>query len=207
MADVDGQIHDQIQETSVQIRAGHMHVIEWISTQKVKDPKHLFGDQKTTKEGKAILWEQKKIMLHQGAIYHCHTLARELEEVMWFVGPMAHQVVAMNGCHRDAGHLGQQQTISLLQDQFWWPGMATWMQRAIYNCKRCIQHEGAHAEALLQIICVTAPLELLHVEFNSTETTTEFDQPSNVVNALVFCDHFTKHVMAYMTCGAKFLWQ
>ena len=41
----------------------------------------------------------------------------------------------------------------------------------------------------------------------------ELDQPPNVVNILVFCDHFTKHVMAYVTFGqtaktaAKFLWQ
>ena len=31
----------------------------------------------------------------------------------------------MNGCHQDAGHQGQQQTLYLLHDQFWWPGMAT----------------------------------------------------------------------------------
>ena len=41
----------------------------------------------------------------------------------------------------------------------------------------------------------------------------ELDQPPNVVNVLVFCDHFTKHVMAYVTPDQtaktvdKFLWQ
>ena len=41
----------------------------------------------------------------------------------------------------------------------------------------------------------------------------ELDQPPNMVNLLVFCDHFMKHVMAYMTPDqtaktvAKFLWQ
>ena len=40
----------------------------------------------------------------------------------------------------------------------------------------------------------------------------ELDPPPNMVNILVFCDHFTKHVMAYMTPDqtaktvAKFLW-
>ena len=48
-------------------------------------------------------------------------------------------------------------------------------------------------------IIVTTPLELLHVDFTSNETTMELDQPPNVVNLLVFCDHFTKHIMAYMT--------
>ena len=41
----------------------------------------------------------------------------------------------------------------------------------------------------------------------------ELDQPPNVVNLLVFWDHFTKHILAYVTTNqtaksfAKFLWQ
>ena len=41
----------------------------------------------------------------------------------------------------------------------------------------------------------------------------ELQPPLNVVNVLVFCDHFAKHIMAYMTPDqnvktiAKFLWQ
>ena len=68
---------------------------------------------------------------------------------MQFIVPMVHRVVAMNGCHRDMGHQGQWQTLSLLQDQFWWPGMAMQMQKVISSCGRCIQHEGAKAKAPL----------------------------------------------------------
>ena len=74
-------------------------------------------------------------MLYQGALYHHHTPAHKLEEVLWFVVPMAHQVAAMNGCHQDAGHQGQQQMLYLLQDWFCWPGMAMQMQKLISNCK------------------------------------------------------------------------
>ena len=41
----------------------------------------------------------------------------------------------------------------------------------------------------------------------------ELDQPQNVVNILVFCDHFMKYIIAYMTPDqtaktvAKFMWQ
>ena len=94
------------------------NVMEWISTYKVLDLKHLFGDHATTEEGMVILREQKKFTLHQGALYHHHTLARELEEAMWFIVPTAY-----SGDHEwmpwDAGHQDQQQTLSLLQDQFW----------------------------------------------------------------------------------------
>ena len=60
---------------------------------------------------------------------------------------------------------------------------------------------------------VTTPLELLHVDFTSIETMMELDQPPSMVNLLVFCDHFKKHIMAYVTHNqtvktvAKFLWQ
>ena len=82
--------------------------MEWISTHKVQDLKHLLGDHATTEEGIAILWEWKKFMLHQGPLYQQHTLAEELEGALQFVVPMTHRVAAMNGCHRDAVHQGQQ---------------------------------------------------------------------------------------------------
>ena len=60
-----------------------------------------------TREGMAILRDRKKFTLHQGALYHHHTPARELEEALQFVVSMAYRVTAMKGCHRDEGHQGQ----------------------------------------------------------------------------------------------------
>ena len=51
------------------------------------------------------------------------------------------------------------------------------------------------------------------MDFTGIEMTLELDQLSHIVNVLVFCDHFTRHVMAYVTSDqtgkilAKFLWQ
>ena len=45
----------------------------------------------------------------------------------------------------------------------------------------------------------TAPLDLLHADFTSIETTLEPSQIPRVANVLVFQDHFTKHVLAYVT--------
>ena len=45
----------------------------------------------------------------------------------------------------------------------------------------------------------TTPLDLLHVEFTSIETMMELDKSPRVANVLVFQDHFTKHVLAYVT--------
>ena len=51
----------------------------------------------------------------------------------------------------------------------------------------------------MQPIVATAPLELLHIDFKGIKMAMKLDQPPNVVNILIFCNHFTKHVMAYMT--------
>ena len=59
----------------------------------------------------------------------------------------------------------------------------------------------------------TSPLDLLRVDFTSIETTLELNQSTRVTNILVFQDHFTKHVLAYVTPDqtaktiAKFLYQ
>ena len=88
------------------------------------------------KEGISILRERKKFTFHQGYLYHHHTLAAELEEILQFLVPMVHRVAAMNRCHRDARHQGQWQMLSVLQDQFWWPGMVRRMQKVISSCER-----------------------------------------------------------------------
>ena len=60
---------------------------------------------------------------------------------------------------------------------------------------------------------VTAPLDLLNVDFSSIETTLELNQSPRVANILVFQDHFMKHVLAYVTSDqtaktiAKYLYQ
>ena len=58
-----------------------------------------------------------------------------------------------------------------------------------------------------------APLDFLHVDFTSKETTLEPNQLPRVANILVFQDHFMKHMLAYVTPNqtakaiAKFLYQ
>ena len=51
----------------------------------------------------------------------------------------------------------------------------------------------------MQLIIVTTVLQLLHVDVTSIKTKMEFDQPPNVVNILVFCNHFMKYIIVYMT--------
>ena len=123
----------------------------------------------------------------------------ETEDLLLFVVPKAHCVAALNGCHQDTGHQGCDQTLSLLQECFWWLGMANQLQKSFKSCAHCLQHEGKLSKVPLYLIVSTAPLDLLHVDFTSIDTTTEPNRLPKVTNILVFQDHFMKHVMAYVT--------
>ena len=90
--------------------------------------------------------------------------------------------------------------------------MAKQMGQVIMACKCCLQYEGGTLKAPLCPIVATAPLDLLHVDVTSIETTLELNQSPRVANVLVFQDHFTKHVLVYVTPNqtvktiAKFLY-
>ena len=77
--------------------------------------------------------------------------------------------------------------------------MAKQMRQVIRTCTCCLQYEGGIPKAPLCPIVATAPLDLLHVDFMSIETTLELNQLPRAANILVFQDHFTKHVLAYVT--------
>ena len=151
-------------------------------------------------------------MVLQDALY-LHSMSKgENEDLLLFMVPKAQWTATLNGCHRDAGHQGHDHTLSLLQEHFWWPGMTKQMRQVIKACTRCLQYEGGIPKAPLCPIVATALLDLLHVDFTSIETTLELNQSPRVTNVLIFQDHFTKHVLAYINPGqtvktiAKFLY-
>ena len=90
--------------------------------------------------------------------------------------------------------------------------MVKQMRQVIKACRGHLQYEGGTPKAPLCPIVATTPLHLLHVDFTSIETMMELDKSPRVANVLVFQDHFTKHVLAYVTPNqtgktvAKFLY-
>ena len=90
--------------------------------------------------------------------------------------------------------------------------MAKQIRQVSKACRCCLQYEGSTHRAPLCPIVATSPLEHLHVDFTSIETTMELDKSPRVANVLVFQDHFTKHGLAYVTPNqtaktfAKFLY-
>ena len=184
-------------------------MIEWISGWKVQDLKHLLGGETDMEQGKTILQEWKKVTFHQRALYHHHTPAGELDSwsprVTKWLSWM--DVTDMLGTRTNNGHCVCYRASSggqewLLKCRRW---SATVSNASIM--KALMPKPQCHPSLLLyHWSCYT-------LTFSSIEMMMELDQPPNVVNGLVFFDHFMKHVMTYMTLDqtvktvAKFLWQ
>ena len=174
-------------------------VLHWLETEKKADLKTLLGECIMSKDGQMVWRNCQNFTSLQGTLYLCSTPKGEDEDLLLFVVPRAHWTFTLNGCHQDTGHQGRDHTLSLLQEHFWWPGMVNQMRQVIKTCRHCLQYEGTTPKAPLCPIVATTPLDLLHVDFTSIETTMELDKSPPVANVLVFQDHFTKHVLAYVT--------
>ena len=140
-------------------------VLHWLETRKKANLKTLLGECIMSKEGWMVWRNCQNFTSLYGTLYLCSTPKGEDEDLLLFVVPRAHWTATLNGCHWDAGHQGHDHTLSLLQEHFWWPGMANQMRQVIKTCRHCLQYEGA-----------TTPLDLLHVDFTSIETMMELDK-------------------------------
>ena len=174
-------------------------MLNWLGTQKKTNLRTLLREHAFSEEGWMVWRNCQNFTTLQNALYLCSMPKGENEDLLLFMVPNAHWIVTLNGCHWDAGHQGHDHTLSLLQECFWWPGMANQMRQSIRACTCCLQYEGGFPKAPLCPILATASLDLLHFDFTSIETMMEQNQSPRVANVLLFQDHFMKHVLAYVT--------
>ena len=151
-------------------------VLQWLGSRKKADLRTLLGECIMSEEGQMVWRNCQNFTSLRGTLYLCSTPKGENEDLLLFIVPKAHQTAALNRCHRDAGHQGCDHTLSLLQECFWWQGMAKQMRQVIKTCRCCLQYEDSTPKAPLCPIVATAPLDLLHVDFTSIETTMELDK-------------------------------
>ena len=129
-------------------------------------------------------------------MYMSTTRKGETEGVLAFVIPVGQHHLALNGVHHDAGHQGQQRTLALTQERFWWPMMAEDCHAIVRGCPCCQAFKGEVLRVPLCPIQVYAPLELVHLDYTSIESMMELNKPPMVKNVLVMMDHFTRYALA-----------
>ena len=90
------------------------------------------------------------LVLKNGLLYHKTRLTKTGEDLWHFIVPQSHQGIALDRCHWEAAHQGQRRSLSLMQEQFWWPGMTRDMIIKVKNCAHCKKYEGTLSIAKLQ---------------------------------------------------------
>ena len=208
------------QEARVQVmKLEPMHIIDWGEAQEVdatlatchkwlclrKDTplpwwdtflKECLGVEAETEQGKMFFHIHNSLILNKGLMYMSTTPKGETEGVLAFAIPVGQCHMVLNSAHHDAGHQGQQRTLDLTQERFWWPMMAEDCPVIMRGCPCCQAFEGEVPRAPLCLIWVYAPLELVHLNYTSIETTMELNKPLMVKNILVMMDHFTRYALA-----------
>ena len=149
-----------------------------------------------TEQGKMLFHIHNSLVLNKGLMYVSTTLKDEAEGVLAFVVPVGQHRTTLNGVHHDAGHQGQQRTLALAQERFWWPMMAEDCCALVKGCPHCSAFEGEVPKAPLCPIRAYAPLELVHLDHTSIESTMELNKTLVVKNVLMITDHFRRYALA-----------
>ena len=199
-----------------------MHIVDWGEAQEVdavlvachwwlkthKDTplpkrdallKQYLGCHVEMEEGHALFCVQNSLVLNKGLMYFGTMPKGEAEGILAFVVPGKQCWAALNGVHHDAGHQGQQHMLALAQEHFWWPMMVKDCHALVRGCHQCCAFDGVISKVPLCPFWAHVPLELVHMDFTSVESTMELNKPPCVKNVLIITDHFTRYALAMVT--------
>ena len=95
------------------------------------------GVEAETEQGKMFFRICNSVILNKGLMYVSTTPKGETEGVLAFVVPVGQCQMVLNGMHCDAGHQGQQRTLALTQERFWWPMIAEDCRAIVRGCPHC----------------------------------------------------------------------
>ena len=195
------------------VRLATTNVTDWKLEQK-EDPvlyqvvKHRKASRETFEEALLKVTDKKattayvkskgQLIIKNSLLYRQSKQGPIEETVFQFVVPQIHRSAALDGCHREAAHQGQRHSLSLTQEQFWWPGMARDLRNRIKKCGHCRKFEATPPITPLKPLTCSEPGELLHVDFTSIEETVPLQQEPVIRNVMVMQDHFSKYVVAYV---------
>ena len=156
-------------------------------------------------ELKALIRNRTQLTLKHGVLYKNKRVNARTKQLL--VLPQSYRQRAMEGCHDQVGHLGQDRVLDLLRDRFYWPGMYADVVSYINSCPRCLRRKSQQDKAPLVNIETSQPLELIHLDYLKIEPS-----KGNIENVLVITDHFTRYAQAFPSktqtalTTAKLLW-
>ena len=141
-------------------------------------------------ELKALIRNGPQLILKHGVLYKKARVNARTKHLL--VIPQSYRQRAMEGCHDQVRHLGQDRVLDLLRDRFYWPGMHADVISYINSCPRCLRRKSQQGKAPLLNIETSQPLELIHLDYLKIEPS-----KGNIENVLVITDHFTRYAQAF----------
>ena len=99
--------------------------------------KECLGAEVKTEQGRMLFCICNSLILNKGLMYVSTTQKGKTWGVLTSVVSVGQCCMALNGVHHDAGHQGQQRTLALAQERFWWPMMAEDCCAIVRGCPHC----------------------------------------------------------------------
>ena len=87
-------------------------------------------------EAHRLAKEFDQLQIKRGLLYRVTEV--DGQERLQVVMPQEYRELVLTGLHDNAGHQGRDRTLSLIQDRFYWPGMAAQVDAKVRTCERCI---------------------------------------------------------------------
>ena len=97
--------------------------------------KRYLSDNVDTEEGCTVFHAHHSLVLSKGLLYVSTMPKGEAEGILAFVVPTGQCHTTLNGVHCDVGHQGQQRTLALVQEWFWWSMMMDDCQALVRGCQ------------------------------------------------------------------------
>ena len=141
-------------------------------------------------ELKALIRIKKQLMLNKGVLYRKSQV--DTRTKFQLVLPQSYTQRAIERCHDQVGHLGQDRVLHLLRDQFYWPQMHVDAASYINSCPSCFCRKSQPDKAPHLNIEASQLLELIHLYYLKIEPS-----KGNIENVLVITDHFTRYAQAF----------
>ena len=99
--------------------------------------KECLGAEAKMEQGKMFFCICNSLILSKGLMYVNTIPKGKTEGVLAFVVPVGQCRLVLNGVHHDAGHQGQQRTLALAQERFWWPMIVEDCHAIVRGCPHC----------------------------------------------------------------------
>lgn len=147
-----------------------------------------------TVETLKLLRHWDKLTVAEGLLYRVSRDIVTKKKRHQYIVPLSLRPEVLTGCHDEAGHQGQDRTLSLLKQRFYWSTMERDVRDYVKHCGRCVMAKTSEPDgrAPLESIKTTAPLELVCIDFWTAE-----DSKNRPVDVLVVTDHFTRLAHAF----------